>query len=61
MIQDSWFTRHVRPMVSAFLTVVYSVGFLKGFDITPLNPVMLLMFGFYFTSRGVEKVMSGKQ
>lgn len=57
-MEDSLFTRHIRPVVLLIMTLAYITGFFFKYDLEALNPVMLLMYGFYFTSRGVEKVLN---
>ena len=59
-MEDSGFTRHIRPAVLLMMTLAYLVGWFLNKNLEALNPVMLLMYGFYFTSRGVEKVLINK-
>ena len=63
MQSDSWLSKNIRPMVLVFLLVVYTVfaGFSLSYSIDPayvdmLKQMLMAAFGFYFVSRGIEKV-----
>jgi len=71
MKSDSWLSKNIRPMALIFMTVVVALlAFLTIFNknLTPeqLNTVeawipffqtiMLVIYGFYFGSRGLEKI-----
>jgi hypothetical protein len=71
MKSDSWLSKNIRPMALIFMTLVVSVlAFFTIFDSTlsvsqqgtldswiPLfQTLMLVIYGFYFGSRGLEKI-----
>lgn len=63
MASDSWLSKNVRPMVLVFLLVLYTffAGFSVAYSIDPayvdmLKQMLMAAFGFYFVSRGIEKV-----
>jgi hypothetical protein len=64
MASDSWLSKNIRPLVLVFLLVMYTVfaGISIGDnDINPiyadmLQDMLMAAFGFYFVSRGIEKV-----
>jgi hypothetical protein len=63
MASDSWLSKNVRPLVLVFLLAIYTIfaGFSVSFKIDPvyldmLKQMLMAAFGFYFVSRGVEKV-----
>lgn len=63
MVSDSWLSKNVRPLVLVFLLMVYTVfaGFSVSYTIDPvyldmLKQMLMAAFGFYFVSRGIEKV-----
>lgn len=63
MASDSWLSKNIRPMVLVFLLVLYTVfaGFSLRYSIDPayvamLKDMLTAAFGFYFVSRGIEKV-----
>ena len=71
MKSDSWLSKNIRPMALIFMTLVISIlAFFTVFNST-LTPVqqltletwiplfqtlMLVIYGFYFGSRGLEKI-----
>jgi len=70
MISDSWLSKNVRPLALAFLTVMVTliaIGTLGFMDkerlpilqvwVQLFTSLLLLVYGFYFSSRGVEKIM----
>ncbi len=66
MQSDSWLSKNVRPLSLVFLLFVVSIfaltdgnvgQFKVGADyISLFRDLLILVFGFYFGSRGVEKV-----
>lgn len=63
MQSDSWLSKNVRPLVLIFLLVLYTAfaGFSIAYSIDPayiemLKQMLMAAFGFYFVSRGIEKV-----
>lgn len=67
MQSDSWLSKNVRPMSLVYLLGLYTVLALSdsigyfNFDVADkyvdlLENLLLAVFGFYFVSRGVEKV-----
>jgi len=69
MASDSWLSKNIRPMALAFLTVstvllAYLTIFMLPVDKVPLiDPwqellklLLITAYGFYFGSRGLEKV-----
>ena len=67
MVSDSWLSKNIRPLTLVFLLGLVSI--LAVFDgnigefvvedsyVDLYRQLLLLAFGFYFGSRGVEKVM----
>jgi len=55
-LSDSWLSKNVRPLSLVFLTIVYAAGFFFMYDLQIINQLMLLVYGAYFGSRGLEKV-----
>jgi hypothetical protein len=69
MKSDSWLSKNVRPMALIFLTLsVVLLAFLTSFkadDLPNLDTwvdlftgLLMMVYGFYFGSRGLEKVVS---
>lgn len=70
MGSDSWLSKNIRPMALIFLTVsivvlAYVTLFVGGVDSDILDSwiglftgLLMLVYGFYFGSRGLEKIMS---
>jgi hypothetical protein len=71
MKSDSWLSKNIRPMALIFMTLVVSVlAFFTIFDsslidtqqetlkswIPLFQTLMLVIYGFYFGSRGLEKI-----
>lgn len=69
MASDSWLSKNIRPLTLIFLTVAVTLlAYITVFD-TELNTkalemwidlfsaLLLLVYGFYFGSRGIEKIM----
>lgn len=69
MSSDSWLSKNIRPLTLIFLTVAVTLlAYITVFD-TELNTkalemwidlfsaLLLLVYGFYFGSRGIEKIM----
>lgn len=63
MASDSWLSKNIRPMVLVYLLSAYTVfaGFSMYFTIDQayvemLKEMLTAAFGFYFVSRGIEKV-----
>jgi cation transport ATPase len=73
MQSDSWLSKNIRPLALAFLTVttvllayvtifnldVKKVVLLQPW-ITLLTALLLTVYGFYFGSRGIEKMQKAK-
>ena len=55
-LSDSWLSKNVRPISLVFLTLVYATGFFMEYDLNIINQLMLLVYGAYFGSRGLEKI-----
>lgn len=55
-MSDSWLSKNVRPISLVFLTLVYATGFFMEYDLNIINQLMLLVYGAYFGSRGLEKI-----
>ena len=55
-LSDSWLSKNVRPISLVFLTLVYATGFFLKYDLTIINQLLLLVYGAYFGSRGLEKI-----
>ncbi len=56
LMSDSWLIKNVRPISLVFLTLVYATGFFMEYDLNIINQLMLLVYGAYFGSRGLEKI-----
>ena len=66
MNSDSWMSKNIRPMVLVYLMVAWTV--FAGFSlyeqsvdtayVDMLRQMLMAAFGFYFTSRGLEKITS---
>lgn len=74
MKSDSWLSKNIRPLALSFLTVstvllAYLTIFILDADkvklvepwIDLLTILLVVVYGFYFGSRGMEKVQSIKQ
>jgi hypothetical protein len=72
MRSDSWLSKNIRPMALIFLTVsMVLLAYVTTFDETltvtqvevlktwsgVISSLLMLVYGFYFGSRGLEKVM----
>ena len=55
-LSDSYLSKNVRPISLIFLTLVYATGFFLKYDLNIINQLMLLVYGAYFGSRGLEKI-----
>ena len=74
MTSDSWLSKNIRPLALAFLTATtILLAYLTIFvDLTTLQVtsleawlplltnLLMLVYGFYFGSRGIEKIMKMK-
>jgi cation transport ATPase len=73
MQSDSWLSKNIRPLALAFLTVTtvllaYATIFYLDVTktvllqpwITLLTALLLTVYGFYFGSRGIEKMQKAK-
>jgi len=75
MKSDSWLSKNVRPMTLVFMTVTVSIlAFFTVFDsklteaqlnslkewIPFFSTLMIVIYGFYFGSRGMEKIQKIK-
>ena len=56
----SWLAQNVRPIILAFLTVSYVVGWYLGYPLDSITGLLSIVIGGYFGSRGVEKVFGNK-
>jgi hypothetical protein len=67
MQSDSWLSKNIRPLTLVYLLGIFTVLALADsisvldFEVAPhyvslLEALLLAAFGFYFVSRGVEKV-----
>ena len=65
MASDSWLSKNIRPMLTIFSLVLYTLfalidGNIGEFNIANqyvdlLGQIVIMSLGFYFTSRGIEK------
>ena len=55
-LSDSYLSKNVRPISLIFLTLVYATGFFLKYDLNIINQLMLLVYGAYFGSRGLEEI-----
>ena len=70
MKSDSWLSKNVRPLALIFLTVAtvglaYMTSFMEATDILTewidlLKVLLLTVYGFYFSSRAIEKITKMK-
>jgi len=68
MISDSWLSKNIRPMLTIFSLMLYTLfsitdGNIGDFNIqdnyvSMLGQIVIMSLGFYFTSRGIEKTAS---
>lgn len=66
MTSDSWLSKNVRPTIVLFLTIIMSIYIIvdssvNGFEVKKhwvdlLSSLLLLVYGAYFGSRGLEKI-----
>jgi len=66
MASDSWLSKNIRPMITIFSLVIYTLfavtdGNLGSFNIADryvelMGQILSYALGFYFTSRGLEKI-----
>ena len=65
MQSDSWLSKNIRPLLTIFSLVLYTIfavsdGNIGEFNIANqyvdlLGQIVIMSLGFYFTSRGIEK------
>ena len=65
MQSDSWLSKNIRPMLTIFSLILYTLfavsdGNIGDFNIANqyvdlLGQIVIMSLGFYFTSRGIEK------
>lgn len=65
MQSDSWLNKNIRPLLTIFSLVLYTIfsitdGNIGNFNIQNqyvdlLGQIVIMSLGFYFTSRGIEK------
>ena len=65
MISDSWLSKNIRPLLTIFSLLLYTIfsvtdGNIGNFNIQNnyvdlLGQIVIMSLGFYFTSRGIEK------
>ena len=70
MQSDSWWSKNIRPLSLAFLTLCLSIyiildSALEGFKIAPewiqlLSSLLMLVYGGYFGARALEKITKMK-
>jgi hypothetical protein len=70
MVSDSWLSKNIRPLSLIFLTVsvvilAYFTLFVEGINKDILDSwiglftgLLMLIYGFYFGSRGLEKIFT---
>jgi hypothetical protein len=68
MASDSWLSKNIRPMITIFALAIYTLfavtdGNLGSFNIQNqyvelMGQILSYALGFYFTSRGLEKIAS---
>lgn len=68
MASDSWMSKNVRPITLFYLLFLFTVLVIidscnTGFDVSPeyidlMKAMLLLIFGFYFGGRSLEKIMN---
>ena len=66
MSSDSWLSKNIRPMITIFSLVIYTLfavtdGNFGSFNIANqyvelMGQILSYALGFYFTSRGLEKI-----
>lgn len=74
MMSDSWLSKNIRPLALAFLTVAtvilayLTIFILDASDVELLKPwlnllqsLLIVIYAFYFGSRGFEKVQAIKK
>jgi len=65
MVSDSWLSKNIRPLLTIFSLILYTIfsitdGNIGDFNIEDnyvdmLGQIVIMSLGFYFTSRGIEK------
>jgi hypothetical protein len=65
MVSDSWLSKNIRPLLTIFSLILYTIfsitdGNIGDFNIQDnyvdmLGQIVIMSLGFYFTSRGIEK------
>jgi len=65
MQSDSWLSKNIRPLLTIFSLVLYTIFSIKDGNIGNFNiqnqyvdllgQIVIMSLGFYFTSRGIEK------
>tara|TARA_R110000782_G_scaffold63272_1_gene129750 strand:+ start:21 stop:440 length:420 start_codon:yes stop_codon:yes gene_type:complete len=65
MQSDSWLSKNIRPLLTIFSLLLYTIfsvidGNIGNFNIQNnyvdlLGQIVIMSLGFYFTSRGIEK------
>ena len=65
MQSDSWLSKNIRPLLTIFSLILYTVFALSDGNIGEFNianqyvdllgQIVIMSLGFYFTSRGIEK------
>jgi len=66
MQSDNWLSKSIRPMITIWAIVINSflwIGQTLGLDVNEsvmgaANGILIAIIGFYFVSRGAEKVFS---
>jgi len=64
MLSDSWLSKNIRPLVLAYLTVMFTLAFFlsaendfAGQMINTFQSLLLWVYGFYFGGRSLEKII----
>jgi len=71
MTSDSWLSKNIRPLALAYLTIIttglaiWTIGWMPADKmpilqawISLITALLLTVYGFYFGSRGLEKLMA---
>ncbi len=57
---DSWLSKNIRPLILAFFSLAYVIGWYFDYDTININSIMLLILGGYFGARSIEKVINNR-
>lgn len=56
MSSDSWLSKNVRPMTLVFFSIAYVTGWFLDKSLDSITGLLMVIFGSYFGSRGIEKI-----